>query len=160
MYSRSHRFTSKSRSPRSRSRSKSPSLSAYYTPRTSPFPSPIYRTSPSPYIKTRFPTPTESMEKKFYDLLEEQKKKHIETNSAKNRRQLSQKMKDERQQQRLEMNRISYNNYLQQQAQKKKDKNRSTLKRAAKKIGEIGFAFKDRSRRWFGGKQNTKKNHK
>jgi hypothetical protein len=87
----SHRNRSKNRSHRSTSKSKSPSLSAYYTPNTflslSPSPSP----SPYPKINTRFVTPTESMEKRFYKLLEKQKNEHIETNSAKNRRELSAK---------------------------------------------------------------------
>ena len=87
-------MTSKSRS-RSR-KSLSPSLSKYYTPKTSPSPVPVsVHHTQKTQEKKRYGTPTESMKKKVNELFENNKKKYIESPSEKNKRELSEKRREE-----------------------------------------------------------------
>jgi hypothetical protein len=131
---RSHRSTSRSTSRRSTSKN-SPSLSAYKTPKT----------SPSPKIKYR--EITASLEKEFEELLEKQRLSHIETHSAKNRRELSEKRRKEKVDEKWNKFEEETKAYHRIEKQKKMQNKKSVFKR-------FKNLFKG------GGNQKTKKHNK
>ena len=75
---------------KSQSRNRSPSLSKYYTPKTSP--SSLRRTQKKTY---KFGTPTESMKNKFNQILDKYEKQYTESPSAKLKRELSEKKRED-----------------------------------------------------------------